>query len=228
MHAHSDYKNEIKGVFNKGIDMATKKKKGKSKKRRQPKMKYSLKDLREMLKAIEMKSESGTPLDEREELLKVAIQQTIAISNTSSKLDLSSDSEGYLDEALMKKGLELQEEGLEEEQIINELASVAASYLLFEQINLLTSFKFVGDVYYDAEKPNDLLLKASIFLSPDKILFNVNEALSSVADKCFVFADISPAQMGIKNVGLDEIVRSIGVNLDPYRNLFSREVLEKL
>ena len=128
----------------------------------------------------------------------------------------------------MKKGLPLQEEGMEEEQIIKELASIEASYLLFEQINLLTSFKFVGDVYYDAEKPNDLLLKASIFLSPDKILFNVNEALSSVADKCFVFADISPAQMGIKNVGLDEIVRSIGVNLDPYRNLFSREVLEKL
>ena len=34
--------------------------------------------------------------------------------------------------------------------------------------------------------------------------------------------------MGIKNVGLDEVVRSIGVNLDPYRNIFSREVLEKL
>ena len=34
MHAHSDYKNEIKGVFNKGINMATKKKWGKSKRSR--------------------------------------------------------------------------------------------------------------------------------------------------------------------------------------------------
>ena len=208
--------------------MATKKKKGKRTKKHRPKMKYSLKDLREMLRAIEKKSEEGEPLGEHERLLENAINQTLDISAISSKLNLSMDSESYLDEALMKKGMELQEEGMEEEQIIKELASIGASYLLFEQINLLTSFQFVGDVYYDGEKSNNLLLKASIFLSPDKILFDINEAMSNVADKCFVFTNISLAKMRVENVDSDKAIRALGVNLDPYRRIFSREVLEKL
>ena len=54
------------------------------------------------------------------------------------------------------------------------------------------------------------------------------KAMDSVADTCFVFGDVKPYQMGVKNVDPDDVVRSIGVNLDAYRDIFLKEMLEAL
>ena len=67
-----------------------------------------------------------------------------------------------------------------------------------------------------------------MYLNPNNVTFDTYKALDSVADSCFVFADVKPYQMGVKNADPDDVVRSIGVNLDAYRDIFLKEMLEAL
>ena len=129
--------------------MAKKKKSGGSNKSKYTsKNKYSLKVLKEMLSEMDKKVAAGEELTEYDEKLRDAIQKTMELIMNSRKLDLSVETERYLDQVLMIKGLELQKDGVDEDEIKSELASSATSYLLFEEINFLTATSAGADIYY--------------------------------------------------------------------------------
>lgn len=207
--------------------MGKKKKSGK-KKVHHVKRKYSLRNLNEILLEMDQKTEAGESLSDYDVKLRTTIQQTIDLIMDNRKLDLSMDSERHLDQALMMKGVAMQKEGVDEPDIVKYLSAIGSSYLLFEQINLLTSFSVIGDIYYNAEESDNLMIKAHMYLSPNNVVFDPYEAMERVADTCFVFKDIKPSLMGIKTADPDEVVRGLGVNLDPYRDIFVNEMLEAL
>lgn len=209
--------------------MAKKKKSGGSNKSKfTSKNKYSLKALKELLTEMDQRIAAGEALSDYDVKLKNAIQKAMNLVLNSRKLDLSGDSERYLDQVLMTKGLALQNEGVDEDEIKNTLASYATSYLLFEEINLLTAFSADADIYYDADESENLRIKANLKDSPDAVVFDPFEAMERAKDNCFVFLDIKPAEMGVKNADPDDVVRSIGVRLDAYRDIFLHAMLEKL
>ena len=207
--------------------MAKTKKSGR-KKTYHVKKKYTLRNLNEILRELDQKEETGEALTDYDEKLRTATQLAVDLVMNNSKLDLSRDSESHLDQALMMKGLAMLDGGESEGEIIKTLSETCASYLLFEQINLLTSFNVVADVHYNVEESDNLMIKAHMYLNPNNVTFDPYKAMGSVADTCFVFGDVKPYQMGVKNADPIDVVRSIGVNLDPYREVFSKEMLEAL
>ena len=209
--------------------MAKKKKSGGSNKSKYTsKNKYSLKVLKEMLSEMDKKVAAGEELTEYDEKLRDAIQKTMELIMNSRKLDLSVETERYLDQVLMIKGLELQKDGVDEDEIKSELASSATSYLLFEEINFLTATSAGADICYNAEESENLRIKANLKDSDDTVVYDPFEAMERAKDNCFVFLDIKPAEMGVKNADPDEVVRSLGVRLDAYREIFLHEMLGEL
>ena len=209
--------------------MAKKKKSGGSNKGKYTsKNKYSLKVLKELLAEMDQKVAAGEALSDYDVKLRTAIQQAMELIMNSRKLDLTADSERYLDQVLMAKGLMLQKDGVGEDEIRRTLASYGTSYLLLEQINLLTAFSADADIYYDADESENLRIKVNLKDSADSVVFDPFEAMERSKDSCFVFVDIKPAEMGIKSANPDEVVRSVGVNLDGYRDIFLHELLEKI
>lgn len=208
--------------------MAKKKKSGGSNRSKYATKKYSLKVLKELLAEMDKKVAAGEALTEYDEKLKTAIQKAMELIMNSRKLDLSVESERYLDQILMTKGLELQKDGVDEDEIKRTLSSYGASYLLFEHINFLTAFTADADIYYNAEESDNLMIKANIKDSEDTVVFDPFEAMGRAEDNCFVFLDIKPAEMGVKNADPDDVVRSLGVRLDAYREIFLHEGLGEL
>lgn len=209
--------------------MAKKKKSGGSNKGKYTsKNKYSLKVLKELLAGMDKKVAVGEALSEYEEKLKTAIQQAMELVMNSRKLDLTADSERYLDQVLMTKGLELQKDGVDEDEIKRTLSSYGVSYLLFEEINFLTAFTADADIYYNAKESDNLMLKANLKGSDEIVVFDPSDAMKRSEDTCFVFLDVKPFEMGVKTADPDEVVRSIGVNLDAYRDIFLHEMLGEL
>ena len=161
--------------------MATKKKKKDNKKRKYsgPKKIFSIRSLVEIIQSFEQKKESGESLSLFDEKLYFAARQALDFIESSSKhgikLDLSKDSEYYLAAALMTLGLEKKEEGLDEPKIVEELSKVGASYLLFEQINMLWSHGAIGEVYFDQEESDNILIKAHAIMKSKIVLFDVYE-----------------------------------------------------
>lgn len=209
--------------------MAKKKKSGGSNKGKYTsKNKYSLKVLRELLAEMDKKVAAGEALSDYDVKLKDAIQKTMDLIMNSRKLDLSVESERYLDQVLMTKGLSLQSEGFDEDEIKNTLASCATSYLLFEEINFLTAFSASADIYYTAEESENLRIKANLKDSDGFVVFDPFEAMKRAKDDCFVFLDIKPTEMGVKTADPEDVVRSIAVRLDAYREIFLHEGLGEL
>ena len=209
--------------------MAKKKKSGGSNKGKYTsKKKYSMKVLKELLAEMDKKVAAGEALSDYDVKLKGAIQKALDLIMNSRKLDLSVESERYLDQVLMTKGLALQNKGVDEDEIKSTLASYATSYLLFEEINFLTTFSAAADIYYNAEESENLRIKANLKDSADFVVFDPFEAMERAKDDCFVFLDIKPAEMGVKTADPDDVVRSIGVRLDAYREIFLHEALGEL
>ena len=209
--------------------MAKKKKNsGSKKKTHHIKKKYSLKTLKEMLQEIETKVMAGEALTDYDEKMRSAIEYTVDFVMNYKNLDLTVDSERYLDKALAMKAVAMQEEGMEEGKIIKTLSEMAASYFLFEQTNFLSSSRVVADIYYNAEESDNLMIRANLFLNPNKVVFDPYKAMKRVADTCFEFVDVKPSQFGVKCDDPDEVVRSIKINLDTYKNLFISECVEPL
>lgn len=208
-----------------------KKKKGNAKKHYSGgKKKYSLRVLNEIVKTTTSRIEAGEEVSEYDKKLLSAANKTVELMSEfgHSKLDLSRDSESYLDEVLARKGIAMQEDGADEEQIIKTLCEAGASYLLFEQINLLTSFGVVGDVYYNGEESENLMIKAHMFMNPNNVFFDPYITMEEVSGKCFIFHDVKPAEMGVEDANPDDVARALAVNLDSYRDIFSKNLLEKL
>lgn len=210
--------------------MAKKKKNNNSNKKKTHhiKKKYSLKTLKEMLQEIEAKAEAGVVLSDYDEKMRSAIEYTVDFVMNYKNLDLTIDSERYLHNALAAKGVNMLEEGMEEEEIIKTLSEMAASYFLFEQINFLSSSRVVADIYYNTEESDNLMIKANLFLNPNKVVFDPFKAMERVSDTCFEFVDVKPSQFGVKCDDPDEVVRSVRINLDAYKNLFISECVEPL
>lgn len=201
---------------------------GSKKKTHHIKKKYSLKTLKEMLQEIEAKVVAGEVLTDYDEKMRSAIEYTIDFAINYKNLDLTVDSEKHLDKALAMKAVTMQEQGMEEGEIIKKLSEMAASYFLFEQTNFLSSSRVVADIYYNAEDSDNLMIRANLFLNPNKVVFDPYKAMERVADTCFEFVDIKPSQFGVKCDEPDEVVRSIKINLDAYKTLFISECVEPL
>ena len=186
--------------------------------------------LNEIIQSTDLRIEASEEVSEYDLKLQSAAKKTVElmVETDNRKLDLSMDSEPILDEALSMKGVALQSKGVEEDQIIKTLTETGASYLLFEQINLLTSFGVVADVYYSKEESENLMIKAHMFMNPNNVFFDPYKALAEVSEKCFVFLDASPAKLGVPDADVDDIVRVLAVNLDAYRDKFRDELLAKL
>lgn len=212
--------------------MASKKKDNKKRKYSGPKKIFSIKSLEEKIKSAEQKRESGEALSTFDEKLCCAANQALEFIESSAnhgiKLDLSKDSERYLAGALMFLGLEKQEEGKEEAVIKNELAEVAGSYLLFEQINMLWTKGAIGDVSYDEEFSDNVVIKAHAVLKTKNVLFDVYDAMSRVADQTFIFKDVTPSKMGIEDADADKTVRGLAVSFNPFSVMVENELLYKL
>lgn len=212
--------------------MASRKKDNKKRKYSGPKKIFSVKSLEEIIRSTEQKKESGEALSTFDEKLSFASKQTLEFIESSAnhgiKLDLSKDSERYLAAALMFQGLEKQEEGKEETEIKLELSEVAGSYLLFEQINMLWTKGAIGEVSYDEEFSDNVVIKAHAVLKTKNVLFDVYDAMSRVADQTFIFKDVTPSKMGIEDADADKTVRGLAVSFNPFSVLVENELLYKL
>lgn len=214
--------------------MTTKKKKKDNKKRKYsgPKKIYSIKSLEEIDSSVKQKREAGESVSVFDEKLFIAANQALEFiassANHGIKLDLSKSSEHYFAGALMALGLDKQEEGKSEEQIKKELSEVAGSYLLFEQINTLWTKGVIGDVWYDEEFSDNVVIKAHAVMKTKIALFDVYDAMSEVADQTFIFKDVTPSKLGVKGPDADKTIRGLAVNLNPISMLIQNELLYKL
>lgn len=212
--------------------MASKKKDNKKRKYSGPKKIFSIRSLEEIIRSAEQKKELGESLSTFDEKISSAAKQALEFIESSAnhgiKLDLSKDSERYLAAALMFLGLEKQEEGKEEIEIKKELAEVAGSYLLFEQINMLWTKGTIGDVSYDEEFSDNVVIKAHAVLKTKNVLFDVYDAMNRVADQTFIFKDVTPSKMGIEDADADKTVRGLAVSFNPFSVLVENELLYKL
>ena len=215
-------------------DVAKAKKKKDNKKRKYsgPKKIFSIRSLEEIVSSVEQKQEAGESASAFDEKLCFAAKQALQFIESSAKhgikLDLSKDSEYYFAGALMALGLDKQEEGKPEEQIKIELSEVAGSYLLFEQINMLWTKGAIGDIWYDEEFSNNVVIKAHAVMKTKIALFDVYDAMSKVADQTFIFKDVTPSKLGVEGSDADKTIRGLAVNLNPISVLVQNELLYKL
>ena len=214
--------------------MAKKKKQSKNTKKKYsgPKQVYTVRSLKEIIHATEQKLENNEAVSTFDEKLCKAASQALSLIKLATengfKLDLSRDSEYYLMAALMTLGVNKQDEGTEEEQIIQELSETGASYLLFEQINMLRTFGVIGEVHYDPDQSANVIIKAHTIMKSKNVLFDTYDAMNRVSSECFIFKDVAPERMGIKDADPGEVVRGLAVNLDPYSLLVQNELLYQL
>lgn len=211
----------------------TKKKKGITKRKYSgPKKIFSVRSLEEIVKSFEQKKESEDTLSVFDEKLYYAAKQVLNFIDSSVKhgikLDLSKDSEYFFAGALMALGLDKQEEGKDEEQIKEELAEVAGSYLVFEQINMLWTKGAIGDVYYDEEISENVVIKAHAVMKTKNVFFDTYDAMNRVADTTFIFKDVVPKKLGVEDVDPDKVIRGLAVSLNPISILIENELLFKL
>ena len=211
----------------------TKKKKGITKRKYSgPKKIFSVRSLEEIVKSFEQKKESEDTLSVFDEKLYYAAKQVLDFIDSSVKhgikLDLSKDSEYFFAGALMALGLDKQEEGKDEEQIKEELAEVAGSYLVFEQINMLWTKGAKGDVYYDEEISEKVVIKAHAVMKTKNVFFDTYDAMNRVADTTFIFKDVVPKKLGAEDADPDKVIRGLAVSLNPISILIENELLYKL
>lgn len=211
----------------------TKKKKGITKRKYSgPKKIFSVRSLEEIVKSFEQKKESEDTLSVFDEKLYYAAKQVLGFIDSSVKhgikLDLSKDSEYFFAGALMALGLDKQEEGKDEEQIKEELAEVAGSYLVFEQINMLWTKGAIGDVYYDEEISENVVIKAHAVMKTKNVFFDTYDAMNRVADTTFIFKDVVPKKLGAEDADPDKVIRGLAVSLNPISILIENELLYKL
>ena len=211
----------------------TKKKKGITKRKYSgPKKIFSVRSLEEIVKSFEQKKESEDTLSVFDEKLYYAAKQVLDFIDSSVKhgikLDLSKDSEYFFAGALMALGLDKQEEGKDEEQIKEELAEVAGSYLVFEQINMLWTKGAIGDVYYDEEISENVVIKAHAVMKTKNVFFDTYDAMNRVADTTFIFKDVVPKKLGAEDADPDKVIRGLAVSLNPISILIENELLYKL
>ena len=211
----------------------TKKKKGITKRKYSgPKKIFSVRSLEEIVKSFEQKKESEDTLSVFDEKLYYAAKQALDFIDSSAKhgikLDLSKDSEYFFAGALMALGLDKQEEGKDEEQIKEELAEVAGSYLVFEQINMLWTKGAIGDVYYDEEISENVVIKAHAVMKTKNVFFDTYDAMNRVADTTFIFKDVVPKKLGAEDADPDKVIRGLAVSLNPISILIENELLFKL
>lgn len=211
----------------------TKKKKGITKRKYSgPKKIFSVRSLEEIVKSFEQKKESEDTLSVFDEKLYYAAKQVLDFIDSSVKhgikLDLSKDSEYFFAGALMALGLDKQEEGKDEEQIKEELAEVAGSYLVFEQINMLWTKGAKGDVYYDEEISENVVIKAHAVMKTKNVFFDTYDAMNRVADTTFIFKDVVPKKLGAEDADPDKVIRGLAVSLNPISILIENELLYKL
>ena len=214
--------------------MATKKKKKDNNKKKYSGSKkiYSLRSLEEIVKSADQKFESGEPLSEYEEKLCFAAKQTLefvkAAAEKGVKLDLSKESEYFINRPLVALGLDKQESGEDEAQIVNELSEIAGSYLLFEQINMLWAHGAIGELYYDPEVSDNVVIKAHAFMKTKSVMFDVYDAINRVSDKTFIFRDVTPKKVGVDGRDAEKPIRGLMVGFGPYSILVENELLFKL
>lgn len=193
-----------------------------------PKKKYPLGKIKTLIVDDAAVNTMGIYEQKLSDVADLAVSIALDASDRGIKLDFSRESESLLDRALLNKGMALLDEGIEESEIRKVLVELGAAYLLFEQVNLVESFKVHGDIVYAPEVSDNLLIKARLPMSSNYVLFDPRASLHKVEDICFVFKDIKPRELGVKAASADDISRALAINLDAYRDIVVKELLEKL
>jgi len=189
---------------------------------------YSLNSLTRLIKGIEDKINDGESISRLDEQL-LSIATVVRDFLVSSKahninLDLTVETEQDLNKALMVHGVIRSEEGIGEQYIIQEAANIAASYQLFELINMLDSFGLAADAVLN-EDHTRLIISTGWKDKETRTTFDTFEAMERVKDTCFRFKTVHPYNMGFNDAEPDETTRSFGVSLHSFREIVENEFL---
>lgn len=183
------------------------------------KVKYRFKDLETIYEDAMERIKKGNPLDDFDAKIGTAAGYAMDLMETSrnagvhkARLDLTVETDKNIDKALTVIALNNLDDGMTEEECVQNLIKKASSYQLFTLCNLLTHFDAPNEIVFDKDMSENLLIKTKRADDTD-LLFDPKTMMESVADKCFKFV----------NLGADHPAAMIC--LDWYKQLVSSELL---
>lgn len=185
------------------------------------KVKYRFRDLAGIYNDLTAKMSGGEGVDDYEAKLGAAAGYAMDLIETARnagtqkvRLDLTAETEKNIDRALMIFAMRNLENGMSEEECVQDLIKRASSYQLFTLCNLLTRFDTANDIVLDTNMSESLLIKTNKADDSETVVyFDPKKMMESVSDKCFKFVDVGfehPAAM---------------ICLDWYKQLVSSELL---
>ena len=188
------------------------------------KVKYRFRDLNELYNEKTKKIKEGSSTDEYDAKLGMAAGYAIDLMDTArnagaqkARLDLTINTEKNIDKALTVIALQNLENGMSEEECVQDLIKKASSYQLFTICNFLAHFEAENDIVLDTDMSENLLIKTNKADDNETVIyFDPKAMMESVSDKCFKFVD----------VGFDRPATMI--NLDWYKQLVSSELLMEI
>ena len=195
------------------------------------KRRYSLRSLQKLIEELEDKINSGESISRLDEQLlstaTVVADFILLARKLNANPDLTVENEREFELSLAMVAAQWQGEGIGEPFIVQEIEKIAASYQLFELINMFNQFGVAADPVLN-EEASHLIICAGEPEDGERITFDTFEAMHRVKDTCFFFTDVNPHNMGIKEAKPEESTRSLAVNIQSFRDLVEKEFLQKL